>query len=70
MELIKEGDVVRLKCGGPTMDVLAVLPAYPFQSGIATAVYCIPSNAQFRFEQILPLYALDIVRYEQRRFIR
>lgn len=70
MHLFKEGDMVRVKCGGPPMTVLCVDANYFANANNATAVFCVFEKDHFMFEQAYPECALDIVRYEQRRFQR
>lgn len=71
MEQFKEGDVVRVKCGGPAMSVLCVTRDYPMgDESMDTAVFCVWDCGQYFYEQAYPPYALDLVRYERRRYMR
>lgn len=65
-----EGDIVRVKCGGPEMTVLCIDNDYYAQEDRRTAVFCVYEKDQYLFEQAYPECALDIVRYERRRFPR
>lgn len=67
MHGFREGDVVRVKCGGPDMDVLCVTPDYPFSDGPAPAVFCVWDAGMFRFEQAYPLCAIEQVWHERRK---
>ena len=75
MSTFQEGDVVRLKGGGPHMDVIATVYDYPFERGVAPAVYCAWDDNHFRFEQMFHPHALEPVLparplYERRRYPR
>lgn len=49
-----EGDVVRLKGGGPTADVLGIIDDYCFEDGPEVGLFCVWENAGHRFEQVFP----------------
>ena len=70
MNQFNEGDIVRVKCGGPDMTVVCVDVDYFSQDDKPLAVFCIYEKDHFLFEQAYPEYALDIVRYERRRYTR
>lgn len=70
MKQFSEGDIVRVKCGGPEMTVLCVDGDYFAQEDNRTAVFCVYEKDHYLFEQAYPEYALDIIRYERRRFPR
>lgn len=65
-----EGDIVRVKCGGPEMTVLCVDGNYFTQEERRTAVFCVYEKDHYLFEQAYPECALDIIRYERRRYAR
>ena len=68
MDAISEGDLVRLKCGGPDMTVVAMTSVYNFGNEVATpGAYCVYENRQFVFEQAYPLHSLEVIRSERRR---
>jgi|GEM_PF-5323899 len=62
MKQFKEGDTVRIKCGGPAMTVLCVDGDYFAGEENRTAVFCVYEKDQFLFEQAYPECALDILR--------
>lgn len=70
MNQFNEGDIVRVKCGGPDMTVLCIDGDYFTQEENRTAVFCVYEKDHFLFEQAYPECALDIIRYERRRFPR
>jgi hypothetical protein len=75
MAIFNEGDIVRLKCGGPELAVLATLPAFQYEDGFALAVLCVLEDPYPRRLQAYPPYALDPVQiatvpYERRRYDR
>lgn len=75
MDEFVEGDLVCLKCGGPEIEVVCSVADYPFPGGIGPAVFCISDRGHFRFEQVYPPIALDVVQrarpaYERRRYER
>lgn len=57
-----EGDVVRLKCGGPVLDVVGLVDAYPFKDGPECGVFCVCEESGYRYEQVYPLYAVEPVQ--------
>ena len=59
---LDEGDVVRLKCGGPDIDVIGLIDAYPFRDGTGPGVYCVWEESHVRYEQVYPLQAVEPVR--------
>lgn len=61
MQAFKEGDVVRVKVGGPSMSVVCVVENYAFGDERDTAVLCIFENEHMLFEQAYPPRALDKV---------
>ncbi|KQV81023.1 hypothetical protein ASD15_14175 [Massilia sp. Root351] len=58
----REGDVVRLKCGGPALDVVGLVDAYPFKDGPEPGVFCVWEESCYRYEQVYPLYAVESVQ--------
>lgn len=70
MNQFNEGDVVRVKCGGPDMTVVCVDDNYFAHAQTALAVFCVYEKDHFLFEQAYPEYALDIVRRERQPFTR
>ena len=70
MHQFYEGDIVRVKCGGPDMTVVCVDDNFFAREETALAVFCVYEKDHFLFEQAYPEYALDIVRYERRRYTR
>ena len=70
MNQFNEGDIVRVKCGGPDMTVVCVDNNYFSQDDKPLAVFCVYEKDHFLFEQAYPEYALYIVRYERRRYTR
>lgn len=61
MDEFCEGDLVCLKCGGPEIEVVCTVEAYPFQDGAGPAVFCLWEGKHFRIEQAFPPYALERV---------
>lgn len=61
MQAFKEGDIVRVKCGGPAMSVVCIVEDYVFDSEPDTAVLCIFENEHILFKQAYPPRALDKV---------
>ena len=70
MHQFNEGDIVRVKCGGPDMTVVCVDEHYFADDDAALAVFCVYEKDHFLFEQAYPEYTLDIVRYHWRRHTR
>ncbi len=70
MTEFKEGDLVRVKCGGPEMSVLCVVENYTFEEELDTGIFCLFERDNLLFEQAYPPRALDLVRYERRRYPR
>lgn len=58
----REGDVVRLKCGGPDIDVVGLVDAYPFIDGPEPGVFSVGQHSGVRYEQVYPLCAVEPVR--------
>jgi uncharacterized protein YodC (DUF2158 family) len=75
MDEFIEGDLVRLKCGGPEIEVVCRVSQYQFEDGPAPAVFCLWEDRNFRFELAYPLHVLERVSrarplYERRRYPR
>lgn len=66
-EVFGEGDVVRLKCGGPEVDVIGTIDVYPFQDGAAPGVFCVWEDRHERHEQVYPICAVEPVKPAARR---
>lgn len=62
MDEFCEGDLVCLKCGGPEIEVVCTVEAYPFAEGPEPAIFCMWEGKHFRIELAYPPYALDPVR--------
>jgi uncharacterized protein YodC (DUF2158 family) len=60
-DVFGEGDVVRLKCGGPEIDVIGTIDVYPFQDGPAPGVFCVWEDRHERHEQVYPICAIEPV---------
>lgn len=56
-----EGDIVRLKCGGPDISVVGTIEAYPFKDGPGPGVFCVWEENNRRHEQVFPLCAIEAV---------
>ncbi|WP_162251462.1 DUF2158 domain-containing protein [Massilia sp. Root418] len=54
-----DGDVVRLKCGGPDVTVVGTVEAYPFMDGPAPGVFCVWEDGRRRYEQVYPPCAIE-----------
>ena len=61
MSTICEGDLVRLKIGGPEMAVLAVIQDYAFPDGAGTGVFCVSESNNLLFEQVYPPDVIEVV---------
>ena len=75
MDEFCEGDLVCLKCGGPEIEVLCTVDAYPFDEGPAPAIFCLWVGQHFHIAKAFPPYALERVHrarppYERRRYQR
>jgi hypothetical protein len=60
-DIFGEGDVVRLKCGGPEIDVLGTIDAYPFKDGVAPGVFCVWVDKHQQHEHVYPICAVEPV---------
>jgi uncharacterized protein YodC (DUF2158 family) len=66
MTKFKEGDLVRVKCGGPEMSVVCIVEDYKFDHMRETGVFCVYEKDHLLFEQAYPSRALDLLLYERR----
>ena len=61
IERFSDGVVVRQKCGGPPMLVVAVNDDYPCNDSTVGGVFCTWEENQTLYEHIFSPYALDIL---------
>lgn len=63
--------MVRLKCGGPDMIVVALTPAYvPDHTTHIPCAFCVFEEEHRFYERAYPLYALDIIQKDRRHALR
>lgn len=70
MERFKEGDLVRVRGGGPEMLVVGAYESMQCADEAIVGIFCVWDCDHQLYERVFAPDELDIIRYERRRYLR